>query len=293
MVIWKESSGSALKYRKLFKDDLGNWDWVDDEEDLPNSDSYSTNPTIAAVKSDSETKFYIHIAWQYSSSSIKYMEYSHENGLIQFTCYSTISSGSGFTGNTYPCISLYSAHQYPGPYPIVSWTGSKKEYIEDGNLAKTGGQCGGYVWVHRSVVRPKAGGWGSFYQTGSNVGYTNNNSTTNSSPYETIIAFSQSNGQTTKWIKRENSSYSVQTLSDNGIQTQVSNGGGLSEVKAVVFNKDDLPYVCTPSNTDFSGGLSKASAHLPVTYGRVGVEQHRVCVQYRRYTIRRRKYFIY
>ena len=126
------------------------------------------------------------------------------------------------------------------------------------------------VYVYRALVRAKASTWGDFTVLGSEVNYTNNNSST-STTGETVIAFSQSGGSTSKWVKRVGGYYSaVSSLSHNGLQVNVSNGTDLTNVEAMVFNTASLPYPINRSTTSFTS-LSKIASDTTVTYGRTGV----------------------
>ncbi len=263
LVIWKPSSTSSLKYR-ILEEDQGSWSWAGSAQTLPNTDSNSKYPTIAGTKTDSDVKTEIYIAWQHSTSYIRYMKYYHKGGDPEFKYYTTISTGSGYSSNKYPSISLISNDD-----PIVSWKGYKRVREMEKPLAKP---TGGWVIYNRTVVRPSAGGtWGSFYTTGSNVLYTNNNSTSSDSNH-TIIAFCQNSGQTSKYIRRIDGTYTTGTLSDNGIQNHVSNGDKLSEVEVLIFDDSgQSPYPLIRSTTDFTGGISKIITKPQISYGRTGV----------------------
>ncbi len=260
-VIWKSESGSALKYRILVKDTDGYWGWLNTENTLPNTNLNSKNPTIAGKKLNDDYYSDIHIAWQYGTNSIKYIKYDRKGGARSFINYQTASSGGGFWLNQYPSISLYD-----GTYPILSWTGSKKD---DEVLGPKGTPI---FWVHRAVVRPLNQ---DFYNTGWEVNFTNNNSCNIGGSRNTIITYSYSNGNACRYIKREESGdeelYFVGELEEPGIQTQVSNGENLGQVKAMVFdNSSDVPYQLQRSNTNF-GSAAKPADLFNITYGRKGV----------------------
>lgn len=119
-------------------------------------------------------------------------------------------------------------------------------------------------------MRVKASSWGDFLAVGTDVNFTNNNSSTSGSG-ETVIAFSQNGGQSAKWLKRVGAYYSeVGTLSHNGLQVNVSNGTGLVNQKALVFNTSSLPYPINRSTTSFTS-LSKIASDTTITYGRTGI----------------------
>ena len=174
----------------------------------------------------------------------------------------SIDGGSGFIHNLNPSISYYSSGG--SRYPIVSWTGKEDE----GPASQT-------------VVRPKSSSvWGSLFITGANVNNTVNQSVTNSD--NTVIAWSENNGSSSKYAKRINAQYSCvgKVLSNYGTDVSLSGGNSLSQIKALVFKGTGTPpYLINKSTTDFSstciieqGALSKITANdTIVTFGRSGV----------------------
>jgi hypothetical protein len=260
-IIYKPSATSPLKYRRYYHSNLPpqNWTWTD-EADLPFSTSNSKYPSIAGDKVSDD----VYITWQEGTTQIKYL-YSHRQGdNRQFfsSDFITVSSGSGYTNNTNPSISLNS----DGPF--ISWTGSRKEANSSNKIIGKEN----WVYVYKAILRTKSSGsWGDFNVIGSEVNYTNNNSTTSSNG-ETVIAYSQSGGQSSKWIKRVGGYYSeIVSLSHNGLQVNLSNGSGLSNLKAMVFNTAALPYPINRSTTDFTTTIPKVTEGEEITYGRTGV----------------------
>ena len=253
-IVYKTSASSKLKYaRKYFNGSV--WE-LDTNIDIPNSTSNSKYPSVVASKSGSE----IYITWQEGSSQIKFID-SHTQGFNRnFFNYTTVSSGSGYSSNTNPSISLSS----DGPF--VSWTGSRKENSPNKILSKED-----IIFVYRALMRAKATSWGDFYVMGENVNYTNNNSTP-SVNNETVIAYSRDNGQLTPWAKRVGGYYTgFGSLSHTGIQVNLSNGTSLSNLKALVFNNSTPPYPINRSTTDFTNSIPKETAGEEITYGRTGV----------------------
>jgi hypothetical protein len=255
-ILYKTSNSSLLKYKSNSIIDPVLWQNVA-AADITCSTSNSKNPTI--VKAG--TNNILHIAWQEGTSEIKYVYSTKPNTTRYFDPLQSVSGNCGYTYNTYPSISLSNTGV------VVSWSGSRKENVQEKSLGKENSQM---TYVHRALIRVKAGSWGNATVLGSDVNFTNNNSSTSGSG-ETVIAFSQNNGQTSKWIKRVGAYYSeVSSLSHNGLQVNVSNGSSLANQKAMVFNTTALPYPINRSTTSFSS-LEKITSDTSVTYGRTGI----------------------
>ena len=254
-ILYKTSASSLLKYKSNSIIDPVLWQNVA-ADDITSSTSNSKNPTI--VKAG--TNNILHIAWQEGTSEIKYIYSTKPNTTRYFDPPQSVSGNCGYTYNTYPSISLSNTGI------VFSWTGSRKESVVNKILGKETG----FAYVYRALIRVKAGSWGNATALGSGVNFTNNNSSTSSSG-ETVIAFSQSNGQSSKWINRVGGYYStVSSLSHNGLQVNVSNGTSIVNQKAMVFNTASLPYPINRSTTSFSS-LEKITSDTSVTYGRTGI----------------------
>ena len=257
-IIYKPSATSNLKFRRYYATSLPPYTWLwSPEADLPYSTSDSKYPSIVGDKSDDG----VYIVWQEGTAEIKYLFSNRQGNLRVFDTAESVSENSGYTINTNPSISLSEIGE------IISWTGGRKEKVAYKMLGK---ETASFVYVHRALIRAKAGTWGDFTVLGSEVNYTNNNSS-ESLTGETVIAFSQSGGTASKWVKRVGGYYSaVSSLSHNGLQVNVSNGTDLTNVEAMVFNTASLPYPINRSTTSFTS-LSKIASDTTVTYGRTGV----------------------
>ncbi len=239
-VAWKESAASGFKYRIW---SLTSNSWKSSiPKNVDNTDSGSKNISIAVQQNINSGTDYCGLVWQQDNLSIKYQNYGKNT--IKFQELTTVSSGSGFTKHYNPSIT----GNENGVGPIISWTGSKKVYVT--SLAKTSAGGGGGTWVWQDYAVVKANPSGStFYSYGNTVDYTNANIADDGNA---IIALSKSNGAGSKFIKRTASgSYSVNTLSHNGIQIQVSNGATANDMKMVVFNKSSLPFRFDKSTSGF------------------------------------------
>ena len=226
---------------------------------LPTTNQYSLNPSIVGDNSDN-----LHIVWQQSNSSIRYL-HSYVSGVPYGNRYFepnsyNVSTGAGYSTNEYPSVSLTDFNQ-----AIIIWKAGRHE-----NPSKlVAGEETDLIWVSRVLVRPF---WitsgGDFYAAGLNVNYSNNNSTTENGVTNSVIAYSQNNGESCRWIKRTAFGYTAAgSFNENGIQVQLSSGGNFSQIKAVVFENATAPFHLQKSNTNF---LSKITSLEP-GYSRTGV----------------------
>jgi hypothetical protein len=141
-------------------------------------------------------------------------------------------------------------------------------------------ETGGSEPLRRAAAVVKVG-WGSSWGTTSNfsdnVEITNNGSL--NTTYGSIMSWSESNGQYSKYVRRRSpTGYDpITSLSTNGIHTLVSNGSELGNIKAMVFNKStNVPYMlnwCTNDFTYIPDGLGKISEAgiIDIGYGRSGI----------------------
>lgn len=125
-VCYRNSSGDGLKYRYR---SLQNYNWST-ESSVPGTVAISTNPTIASKKTTNLPEE-VHIAYQYGTTQIKYVYcYTNDPGSGVWVINDEeqpISSGSGYTFNKYPSISLTKWVIYDYWDPVLSWTGIRKE----------------------------------------------------------------------------------------------------------------------------------------------------------------------
>ncbi len=266
-VISYNAAGVALVYRKNSTEGLkvktkwllnGTWTWQA-ESTIPQTDANSINPSIIGETGK------IHIAFE-SQSSIKY-KLAYNQGL-NWLYYSLIdlSYGCGFSQNNYPSISLKSGSI---PYVMVSWTGI---YLAaaDKKVAKEQDES-----IRRYAAVSKVGystSWGGFSNFSNNVKYTNNNSLITSAG--SILAWSESNGQYSKYVRRKSDGTydAITSLSANGIQTLVSNGSAFDNMKAMVFNtQTSAPYLLNKCTDSFPLNKVGKTETIDISYGRSGV----------------------
>ncbi len=258
-VLYKKNNTTGLQYKRKY------WDgrqWINvPTATLLNTDGTSCKPSLASWY----TNDVIHIAWQQGDTQIRYLYSYRQSFNRNFASYNIISIGSGNEKNINPSISLHTGQSFP----IVSWTGLYINTTEK-TVAKENSQT---IYMRRVTARTKAADWGSFYQAGSDVNYSNSSST-NSGTAESVISWSQSNGSVSKWVKRVNGTYlGIYNLTYAGIIPHMSGGTSLANIKTLTFKNNTSPvFYAETDNTDFSQNpLKKTDAVYDLTYGRKGV----------------------
>jgi Secretion system C-terminal sorting domain len=265
-VIAKPTAIGGLKYTYIIDPENPSSQWST-PADLSGTDQYSVNPTLAGRKLGNDDN--LHISYE-SKSRIYYLRSYRSGSERRFdTPVADISTGSSYSVNKFPSISLVN-NQY---YPIVTWRGSYKTNVAEKRMGK---ETDGMIWIHKTVVRVKSSlGWGTFSAFGNKVDYPNINSIETND--ETIIAWTENQGQYAKYVKRAGSFRQTQPLSSNGTYVQLSNGTDLDNLKTIVFNIDDQPlYNLVRTADDFTqefggGGLGKQADVFDLSYGRSGV----------------------
>ena len=267
-IIYKKNSNSNLKYRiKTFNSITQNWVWSSVEKDVPESDQYSTNPAVIGNKNLLEH----HIVWQQYSSSIKYQHADYRSyDELRFCQYTDVSNNCGFGTNQNPSISV--SWENPNHKVQISWQGIYLAALE--KIISKEDEVS--LKRYEAVTRLKNGNsWGSFRNFGSNVKYVQSGSL--NSTNGAVIAWSESNGNYTKYVKRRTDTTYDPTvsLSTNGIYALVSNGSTFENLKASVFNTlTSAPYLINNCTNDFSVEfLDKINSNgsIDLTYGRAGV----------------------
>ncbi|MBE7476196.1 MAG: T9SS type A sorting domain-containing protein [Ignavibacteriota bacterium] len=262
-VAYRKNTTDGL-YQKTKWNFGGNWQWGA-EDPIPNTTSYSSNPSVVGISNN------IHVVYQHSLG-IRYILAFFNNYVADYINYAIISTGCGYTNNYSPSISLVKNN-----YPVVSWVGYNYTDPGGGEVNKVEGESPTSKIV---VRRAKDNSWSSFFKAGYNAVTTNNNSTSSTLNEESIIAWSEGSSPNflSKWVRRVNGSYTdAHSLSHNGKQNQVSNGTSIDNIEGTVFTITQLPYmlslVTTDFNQQFSGGsgLNKAGELIELSYGREGV----------------------
>ena len=270
-VISYNAAGVALVYRKNSTEGLklktkwllnGTWSWQA-ESTIPQTDANSINPSIIG-----ETGI-IHIAYE-SLSTIKYKQAYNQGLNWLYNNVITLSTGSGYTGNFEPSISLC---DYSNRYVMVSWRGTYTAAVEK-RMAKENDYSDRIITAVAKVGYGTS--WGGFSSFSNDINFTNNNSLTAS--YGSILTWSENSGTLSKFVKRNSDGTygTITSLSHNGKQTLVSNGASFSDMKVMVFNtKTSAPYLLNKCTDNFyqGGGLEKIgeTETVGISYGRSGV----------------------
>jgi len=236
-----------VAYRKNSSDGLnqkskiligGNWQWKD-EDPIPNTSLYSIDPSVAGISND------IHLVYQHSLG-VRYILAVFDNYGADYTNYAIISTGSGYTNNYSPSISLAKNN-----YPVVSWIGHNVQ--GGGGINKVDGD---EASVSKVVVRrANDSEWSSFFKAGNSAATTNNNSSNTAVSEQSVITWSEgtSPNYNSKWVRRVDGNYTdAQSLSHNGKQNQVSNGTNLENIKGTIFSTTSSPFVLSLSPTNFN-----------------------------------------
>ncbi len=227
---------------------------------LPNVDASSCYPSITAASGQ------YHLAYQQAAFSIKYLRWSANTNPLTSSYSSTPSTGSGYSLNTEPSISLAYYN------PVISWEGA--QYTSSPQAVLRRGTLSG-----TSII------WSDFLKVGSNANYVHNNSayyTPPSTAEKTVMCWGENNS-IIKWVKRTfdsgHTTYSTPAnLSHTGIRSQITTGSDYDNMKANMFRYSAPLYYFTQSTTDFSvlqeqgSELNKIAVDdTIVTFGRSGV----------------------
>ena len=233
------------------------------------TDQNSTNPTIVAQKTlQSDGNFYL--AWQQYDNQIYYLPVHYSGDIVFYNNQDPIlySENSGFTNNYSPSISIAGSANSP----VISWVGHNGTQTAKMIEKETGGS----VPENITQVVTKRGTDGNYFVGGNNVNNVNNNSSRETAE-NSVIIWSEGNPAVSKWVKRARTNYGdIEDLHNSGINTQVSNGIGLSSIKAMVYNINSVPYYFSIDDDDFSlevepPGTGKITDGLYLTYGRSGI----------------------
>jgi hypothetical protein len=270
--LYRKNSMAGLYYTRSAY--CGGRNYYDQDVLLSGTSFTSINPSLAVDKVSYPN---LHLAYQHNNLSTKVI-YRFSDGSFcsrTFTDPDTVSKLSTYLINTDPSISLFKKDLGEGVYryePIVSWIGRN-----GGTLGKSSGAL---VPEPRVIIRPgvnsRNGYWGNTRIEGEEVDFTQNNSVENTAD-QSVIAWTQKNGTESKWIRRDGTTYyGVYCIDPIGYAVNISNGTSLSNLKAISFDKESLPYVINKSGAIFSqatdcGGQGKVVVTYPFTFSRAGV----------------------
>ncbi|MCL4551047.1 MAG: T9SS type A sorting domain-containing protein [Bacteroidetes bacterium] len=209
--------------------------------------SYSTANSVSPSLVYNSQKMFL--AFQEGSSEIRYVKLSAGTDYEYVWETSLVSSGSPFTNNQSPSISVQAEN------PVVSWNGFNTP-------------------IPSAVIKRKTGTtWSNFNTFGSGTVRNTNNNSRRDGGEGSIIAWCDIYNAN-KFVKLDNGTYSsILTLpvgSGNG-QIQVSNGIGFSDMKAVAYQQPTSGiYPVKFINYNFLT-LQKINGTGNMNYGRMAI----------------------
>ena len=274
ITVYKPSQNSGLYYARKYRvDDNDPWTYEEGIQ-IPHTSFTSLNPTIVSIK-DGPWRDIFFLAFQEGNinTTINYCQ-TLMSLPLNFN-FDIISTGSGYNINYSPSISLYRIPSLYALYkPMVSWTARS-----GGELPKSNSGEGTQVPEPRMVCRQQNSGnsWGSCFVAGQNVNYSYNNSVISSTTNQSVIAWSESNGTLSNWVRRDGTSYStVFCLEPAGLIPNVTTGISFSNIKAFTYDPSVMPSILNQGVTNFSGtpdcgGITKEASTIDFTYSRSGV----------------------
>ncbi|MDX9925267.1 MAG: matrixin family metalloprotease, partial [Ignavibacteriaceae bacterium] len=225
-----------------------------------NTDENSLNPCVEFYNGDDQNPNKLHIVWQQGTSSIKYerLEFTYSNNTLNYSTYAlaTLSTGSGFTNNYNPSITVLSDNS-----PVVSWVGYRT--LRDERLEKA--NAGTYE--ERIVLRRgySSGSWSSVFNK-----YDDevNTPSVSSALMGYALGWSSENGSTNK-IVRSDYGNQIFTTTQVGRDVQLSNGSSHNNIRFITLNTSALPYAFynQPLPTD----IPLKTSSLAVANGREGI----------------------
>ncbi|MCC7094367.1 MAG: chitobiase/beta-hexosaminidase C-terminal domain-containing protein [Ignavibacteriaceae bacterium] len=279
-IAYRNGPAGGLKQKTKFSDGTY-WGCWSAEDDIPGTNADCINPSITGFRQIANLA-YVFIVYEnfgtiYFKQARRWFD-NYGNSYWDYQSYATfadiLSKGSGFNLNRYPVISLANQNS-ANQYLMVSWQG-----IYNGTPTNPFPKTDGSVPLYReaAVVKTRNGStWGTSSSFSKNVDYTSNGSLNNL--YGSILTWSESDGQYSKYVRRRTSTgYDpITSLSNNGIQTLVSNGSDFGNLKAMVFNNStSAPYFLNRCIDDFTyipDGLGKITEDglIDISYGRSGI----------------------
>ena len=223
---------------------------------ISNTTSASKHPALIVDDTKNEA---FQLVWQESDTQVKYysLTQTNNNTSIMPAEYEIISSGSGFTKNYNPTITVMENNVVR-----VGWVG----YRFSKGISKTSeGEAIG-THIYQAVQREKtASGWsGVFYKLGAQVSTVNiNRSDDNNSVFGWVESSSTRTG---KYVVNKSTKY--QSLANSIDYLQISNGATVSDMKASTFDASTPPYPIGIETITYSPPKTNANIY---SYGREGI----------------------
>jgi hypothetical protein len=230
MIVWKEGNTTDALFYRLGAVYYFYWgvQWNSDPTFITGSSGSPGYPTISTRKDAGTLKF--HLAWQQSTSSIKYCSLTPDvNHNVIISTVETPSIGSGFTYNQNPNIIA------SGDFPSLVWVG--KRYVDYAGM-----------WETRAVNRSKtAAGWASSFQL---LGASVESPTISTL---SIISWSENGGSANKFFRWGN----IKSFGTLGKDLQLCNSNDLNTMKAIGYRLMSPYYFYT---TPSAGSIAKENS---------------------------------
>lgn len=193
-VVYRKNATEGLKERTKWYTS-GNWTW-ESEASIPQTNANSINPAVTGTFGN------MHIVFE-SLATIQYKFAYNQGASWRYNNVLNLSSGSGFSQNYYPSISISDGDNL---YVMVSWQGVYTSAMD--KIAFKTDEYG----LHRYAAVARVGygaSWGGFSNFSNYVKYTNNNSI--NALAGSILAWSENNGQVSlNTLNEEPTAYMIQ-----------------------------------------------------------------------------------
>ena len=255
LVVYRRTGFGAGLYYSLYKvDGYGNLSYENSYGIISGTNEYSQNPSIGSLV-DQSSPYKFHLVYQ-QSGAIYYKKYSLSGTTISQINSSTISTGSGFTNNYNPSITILSDNS-----PVVSWVGYRTLMDERIEKANAG------TYEERIVLRRgySSGSWSSsFYKYDDGV----NTPSIVSSGSSYAIGWSLESNNQNRFAR---SDYLLQAGSSNvyGKDVQLINNSTLSSIRYSTLQTSSTPYAF--ANQQIPDTQPAKLSSLAIANGREGI----------------------
>jgi hypothetical protein len=236
-------------------DGYGNLSYENSYGIISGTNEYSQNPSIGSLV-DQSSPYKFHLVYQ-QSGAIYYKKYSLSGTTISQINSSTISTGSGFTNNYNPSITVLSDNS-----PVVSWVGYRTLMDERLEKANAG------TYEERIVLRRgySSGSWSStFYKYDDGVNTPNIASAGNTYAF----GWSDKSANVNKIVRSDLLTVQHST-SIQGKDVQLLGADQLNSMKFSTLNTNQSPYQIINMSIPDPYEMSKLSS-LAIANGREGI----------------------
>jgi hypothetical protein len=256
LVVYRRTGFGAGLYYSLYKvDGYGNLSYENSYGIISGTNEYSQNPSIGSLV-DQSSPYKFHLVYQ-QSGAIYYKKYSLSGTTISQINSSTISTGSGFTNNYNPSITVLSDNS-----PVVSWVGYRTLIDERLEKANAG------TYEERIVLRRgySSGSWSStFYKYDDGVNTPNIASAGNTYAF----GWSDKSANVNKIVRSDLLTVQHST-SIQGKDVQLLGADQLNSMKFSTLNTNQSPYQIINMSIPDPYEMSKLSS-LAIANGREGI----------------------